>query len=75
MKTYYIPMKKTDYGRMIITAETPEEAIQKVHDGDGEFDDSYYEQIYNLDNQWEIDENEVIIDEDDLETPIQEIKK
>lgn len=69
---YYIPVKRTQHGRMIVEAETPQEALKTFNEEGAEWDEEYDEN-HSMEFEWYLDEEEVIIDEEDKEYPIKRL--
>jgi hypothetical protein len=48
MKTFSVQVKETWIQEVIVEAETPEEAIKKVEEGEGDYNDNGFEKSETL---------------------------
>lgn len=55
MKTYDVSLKRTEHGHILVEADSIDEALSKIADGEVDFDDVTFDWGYN-DENWTHDE-------------------
>lgn len=61
MKTYIVEVPEVHYQKVRVNADSPEQARQKVSDGEGDYLNNALEYSHTLDNleTWNVDEEQL----------------